>query len=71
MNHLRVLVAEDSADDFETVRSYLESMKTDGFQFDIVRTSDGREALSMIRITNSTSCLRLSRRVDASSGRMR
>ena len=49
MNHLRVLVAEDSADDFETVRSYLESMKTDGFQFDIVRTNDGREALSMMR----------------------
>ena len=39
MKQIRVLVAEDTTKEFEDVRSYLESMKTEGFQFDIVRTS--------------------------------
>ena len=49
MNHMRVLVAEDTDRDFETVKSYLEAMKADGFLFDIVRTSDGPDALSLMR----------------------
>ena len=49
MRTLKVLVAEDTTGDFEAIRSYLESLKVEGCRLEVVRTSDGREALSRMR----------------------
>ena len=49
MKTLKVLVAEDAASDFTTIRDYLLSMQVEGCRVEVVRTSDGREALSRMR----------------------
>lgn len=49
MNVTRVLVAEDNKDDFEMIRSHLESQFLEGGQLDIERASDGKDALSRMR----------------------
>jgi len=49
MKTLKVLVAEDTTSDFTTIRDYLLSMQVEGCRVEVVRTSDGREALSRMR----------------------
>ncbi len=49
MKNLRILVAEDNTSDFLAVKSHLESMKLEKAFIEVVRTSDGHEALSSMR----------------------
>jgi len=49
MKTLKVLVAEDTSRDFATIRDYLLSLKLEDCCFEVVRTSDGRDALSRMR----------------------
>jgi len=49
MKSLKVLVAEDTSSDFATIRDYLMSLQLKEFSVVVVRTSDGREALSRMR----------------------
>ena len=49
MKTLKILVAEDNTSEFATIQSYLLSLKIEGCNLEVVRTSDGREALSLMR----------------------
>lgn len=49
MRTLKVLVAEDTTSEFETINSYLASLKVEGCRLEVSRASDGREALSRMR----------------------
>ena len=49
MKMLKVLVAEDTTSDFDTIQDYLMSLHVEGCIMEVVRTSDGREALSRMR----------------------
>lgn len=46
---MKILVAEDNTSEFATIQSYLLSLKIEGCNLEVVRTSDGREALSRMR----------------------
>ena len=49
MKILKVLVAEDTTSEFDTIQSYLMSLQVEGSNVDVIRTSDGRETLSRMR----------------------
>lgn len=49
MKRLNVLVAEDMTGDFTAIQDHLLSLRNEGFRVEIVRASDGREALSRMR----------------------
>ena len=49
MRTLKVLVAEDTTREFETIRDYLKSLQVEGCRIEVVRTCDGKEALSRMR----------------------
>ena len=49
MKTIRVLVAEDNTDDFETIRSHLGSPLLENLRLDIERAANGKEALSRMR----------------------
>ena len=49
MKTLKILVAEDNTGEFATIQGYLMSLKIEGCNLEILRTSDGQEALSRMR----------------------
>lgn len=49
MKTLKVLVAEDTTSEFDTIQSYLMSLQDEGSNVEVIRTSDGRETLSRMR----------------------
>jgi len=49
MKTLKILVAEDNTSDFDAIRGYLMSLKIEGCNMGVLRTSDGQEALSRMR----------------------
>jgi len=49
MKTLKVLVAEDTTSEFDTIQSYLMSLQVEGSNVEVIRTSDGRETLSRMR----------------------
>lgn len=46
---MKVLVAEDNTSEFDTIQRYLMSLQVEGCKVEVLRTSDGREALSRMR----------------------
>ena len=46
---MKVLVAEDTTSEFDTIQSYLMSLQVEGSNVEVIRTSDGRETLSRMR----------------------
>ena len=49
MKALKILVAEDNTSDFDAIKSYLMSLNIEGCKVEVIRTSDGQEALSHMR----------------------
>lgn len=49
MKTLKVLVAEDTASEFATIRDYLMSLHVEGCKVEVVRTNDGQKAFSLMR----------------------
>lgn len=49
MKTLKVLIAEDNTGEFDTIQRYLMSLQIEGCKVEVLRTSDGREALSHMR----------------------
>ena len=49
MRTLKILVAEDTTEDYNTIHGYLMSLQIEGCRVEVVRASDGREALSRMK----------------------
>lgn len=49
MRTLKILVAEDTKEDYDLIHGYLMSLQIEGCRVEVERTSDGREALSRMR----------------------
>lgn len=49
MKTLKILVAEDNTNDFDAIQGYLMSLHIEGCNVEVIRTSDGQEALSRMR----------------------
>lgn len=49
MRTLKILVAEDTTEDYDMIHGYLMSLQIEGCRVEVVRASDGREALSRMK----------------------